>query len=209
MMAYEIGRYYRIPHVRARWPGASRRKAWWIPVLGPLHEDREIIGFMDVHWHVDYRFLPTAVRKRLRDLKVHPAWDVFDTPVTKVVPVGWSEHHGRKVGYLPEGQPPETYMRDRRVKCKADYPADPFAEVASWFADLEAAYADRSLKAGLICPHRGADLSTFTPDEEGCVTCPLHGLRWHIETGKLVRRAKPADERREGLKAARHEEWKD
>ena len=63
-----------------------------------------------------------------------------------------------------------------------------FKNIPSWFADLEDHYSDKQLKENRICPHRGADLSTFTPDADGCITCPLHGLKWHVETGKLVRR---------------------
>ena len=82
--------------------------------------------------------------------------------------------------------PLETYYMARRVMCKAQYPVLPYEGGLWWQHALEAAYADTRLKAGLICPHRGADLSTFQPDKNGCVTCPLHGLQWNVETGELV-----------------------
>lgn len=45
----------------------------------------------------------------------------------------------------------------------------------------------KTLKPGLICPHRGADLSHCPPDEHGVVECPMHGVKWNIHTGQMVR----------------------
>ncbi|WP_369073969.1 Rieske (2Fe-2S) protein [Hymenobacter sediminis] len=36
----------------------------------------------------------------------------------------------------------------------------------------------------MVCPHKGARLSSCKV-ENGCVTCPLHGLRWDTTTGSL------------------------
>ena len=68
----------------------------------------------------------------------------------------------------------------------ADYP--PYAVCSSdGNANSKREYCGCTrLKAGLICPHKGADLSTFEPDERDCVTCPLHGLTWNVRTGELV-----------------------
>lgn len=49
---FEIGRYYEVPTVY----GCLGGKFDSYPVLGPAHEDREIIGFKWVHYHFDYRF---------------------------------------------------------------------------------------------------------------------------------------------------------
>jgi hypothetical protein len=37
----------------------------------------------------------------------------------------------------------------------------------------------------LVCPHQNYPLDECTPDENGTVTCPLHGLKWNIHTKKL------------------------
>lgn len=36
------------------------------------------------------------------------------------------------------------------------------------------------------CPHRGFDLSNEVPDENGIITCPLHGLKFNAETKQLI-----------------------
>lgn len=73
----------------------------------------------------------------------------------------------------------------RRRKCQRPTPFYP-AEIVPWLPDLEAAYQDRRLGEDWICPHRGASLRG-QPVHEGVVVCPLHGLRWCVETGRLVR----------------------
>lgn len=51
---YEVGKVYRVPMVLCSF--LSERQSWW-PILGPYHEDNEIIHFPDWHVHYDYRFL--------------------------------------------------------------------------------------------------------------------------------------------------------
>lgn len=50
---YEIGKFYRVPTV---WGYNHGYTGNW-PVLGPKHEDREIIEFDDHHYHIDWRFV--------------------------------------------------------------------------------------------------------------------------------------------------------
>ena len=52
MPAYEIGKSYRVPTVRV-----VSRGRWPIPILLPLHDDLEIIGFPYDHWNGDPRFM--------------------------------------------------------------------------------------------------------------------------------------------------------
>ena len=196
-MTYEVGRYYDVPHIRCYWPdGGNVFNPQWIPVLGPLHTDREIIGFLPQHWHVDFRFLRKAIRQKFGAMTYDsPGDSVFALPISRVVPEGLDT-------WDPEGNGDQTerslfvddlakydvkrdsYFRLKRSLCKVDYPEYPHP--MPWQTALEDAYAGTSLKDGLICPHKGADLSTFTPDSEDCVTCPLHGLRWNVVTGKLA-----------------------
>ena len=37
------------------------------------------------------------------------------------------------------------------------------------------------------CPHRGFDLTNEIPDENGVITCPLHGLKFKASTKDLIR----------------------
>ena len=36
------------------------------------------------------------------------------------------------------------------------------------------------------CRHVGADLSKGSIDEEGCLTCPWHGAKYDVQTGRMV-----------------------
>jgi hypothetical protein len=47
-----IGRFYSVPTVQAVFNG--RIDDW--PVIGPAHEDAEVIGFAPIHYHFDFRF---------------------------------------------------------------------------------------------------------------------------------------------------------
>jgi nitrite reductase/ring-hydroxylating ferredoxin subunit len=37
------------------------------------------------------------------------------------------------------------------------------------------------------CRHLMADLADGTIDEEGCLTCPWHGAKYDVHTGRMVR----------------------
>jgi hypothetical protein len=71
----------------------------------------------------------------------------------------------------------------RLRKCKRAMPEYP--RHMPWRISLAHAYAKEKLRNG-ICPHKGTDLTTC-PVVDGIVTCPGHGLRWNVTTGKLVR----------------------
>jgi hypothetical protein len=48
----EIGKFYLVPTVYG--PLGFRMDYW--PVLGPMHDDKEVIGFPLSHYHYDFRF---------------------------------------------------------------------------------------------------------------------------------------------------------
>ena len=50
----KIGTKWPVLCVKGEWNGY--KNIWW-PVIGPLHEDHEIIGFNDYHFHLDLRFI--------------------------------------------------------------------------------------------------------------------------------------------------------
>lgn len=55
-----IGRFYSVPSINAL--------VWNLgmtPIIGPLHEDKEHIGFDDLHWHIDWRFVSAWQLSRL------------------------------------------------------------------------------------------------------------------------------------------------
>ena len=171
------------PCVRAIWPwGYRNNKPSWIPVLGPQHSDLEIIRFKEQHLHVDFRFL----QKRQRGGNLGPGVALeFASVITTVTPEVGEGITGVKLEDLPNPRyPTESWWRVMRRRFQEPYPPYPSGRVP-WTEELHRAFREERLKPGLICPHRGASLEGMETDPEGCVTCPLHGLRWHLETGEL------------------------
>lgn len=168
--------------------GVMRMK--YVPLLGPIHEDKEVIGFRDYHYHVDWRF---------------------------VTPRGYSlilRHKEREVRYAQECRGPianysaedlllaiavvggQNMVIDRPTRYR---PMVMFREAAvfpsqvSWIFDLERKFATARLRSGLICPHRGISCAGVkTEGNVQTVVCPGHGLAWNRETGELVRRTREA-----------------
>lgn len=154
---YEIGRYYRVPVI---W---NQRWRQFVPVLGPLHEDRAIIGFPEEHWHIDWRFVTERFWLRHSLGRLTP----LATPISKRNTTG------------------DVTMR--RLKCKRAMPVFPARTAGGpipWLPALEDAYAGATLKCGRICPHQGLPLAGC-PVQDGVVVCPGHGLAWDVATGKL------------------------
>ena len=52
-MNYQVGKFYRVPCIRAAKPVQYGNE--WLPILGPWHEDTEHINFPHHHYHVDAR----------------------------------------------------------------------------------------------------------------------------------------------------------
>lgn len=155
-----IGRFYRVPTVRGRF--FSKITDW--PVLGPMHEDKEFINFPQMHYHFDFRFFNRV------------EWEFIVRMADPLTPFSYPLI--ARPDYLELG--PVTYRRRRYQRVMPGIPK------AKWLRRLEAAYANQVLKPGLVCPHRGASLRGLPVDAEGCVVCPLHGLKWNVTTGKLV-----------------------
>lgn len=171
----EIGKFYQVPTVYGvlfyQW-------ADW-PVIGPMHEDKEIINFPAIHYHLDFRFFTQGQWGWVRR--------VFSVPQSGVL----HEQNGVKLG-------PVVF---RRRKCQREYPAFPLKDHQTWLFELRQKYK-KTVMTDWTCPHRGASLRGMPIDEAGCVTCPLHGLRWDLESGKLAVSA-AASGRRKRIEAGR------
>src|SRR5262245_46578027 len=64
-----VGAYYLV-NVVSTIPDSRSWQGFSVPVLGPLHEDAQTIGFPWAHYHVDWRFVPqTRVDLMERTLK--------------------------------------------------------------------------------------------------------------------------------------------
>ena len=170
------------------------------PVLGPKHSDDPIIGFKPRHQHVDYRFLSREQRAKLDRMKNKSDCHViYETPISLVSPdVAELPEHEFLEHAMPKGLkfmpldalphpevPEESYSRLIPKKKIRDFP--PYPAGGMWWAkELERAYSAARLGQDLVCPHQGASLYRVTPDPGGNVTCPLHGLRWNLDTGRLA-----------------------
>lgn len=164
---YEVGKFYMVPTVQAKF--AYRYDIW--PIIGPRHEDAEHIKFDQHHYHFDFRFMSKAqfaYAQQQSGCKWRGEGAIFAF-VLMAEPGGLN--------------PDPLATVYRRRQCRRAMPEFP-SHVAPWLPRLSAAYADKTLVDGHICPHRGASLQGLPVDAEGCVVCPLHGLRWHIATGR-------------------------
>ena len=175
-MTYEVGKFYKVPCVYGQLGSDELR--WW-PIMGAVHEDKEIINFPLRHLHIDWRF----VGKRL--LYGGTVRHSYAFPL----------QIGRGLNDLGFCEP---VLRSR--KCLRQHPDPaPFAG-AKWMPKLEAAHAGCRLAKGMVCPHRGYDLSNEPIAPDGVVTCPMHGLRWNVETGFLAPRSISCTTEGNGLK---------
>ena len=167
---YVIGRRYPVTEVRSRWNGLVR----WFPVAGALHEDAEIIGFTHFHYHVDWRFVSSRLYARMHALCLHRQVDLFEAASVL------STNHD---GVFFATNPRNYETRVRRLVCKRERQAYPH-HAADWLDPLKQRYAAACLTRG-VCPHRGYDLRNEAV-VDGVVTCPLHGLRWDVASGRPV-----------------------
>lgn len=158
-----IGRYYRVPCV---WTDISALNCTkrWLPIIGPRHEDAEILRFEHLHWHFDFRFFTEHLYRAIR--KKHENFLLL----VQVASEKNSVREFRCVRRMP------TYPTV--VENKNPYP---------FISSLENAYSSATLKSCKICPHRGLPLGGM-PVKDGVVVCPGHGLAFSATTGKLVRR---------------------
>jgi hypothetical protein len=169
--AYEVGKIYLVPTVRYSWHG--RMSDW--PVFGPLHSDAEFFDFPWKHYHVDIRFLSDA-ELRIIGRKFAPEPDALFYGIARA--------YGAPLASRDKAEHPQPGVRRR--KCHRQWDYYPHGDKAAVIA-LRAAFSDKQLiqKDGdLLCPHRGVSLATIPPDENGVITCPLHGLKWCAKSGE-------------------------
>lgn len=158
-----MGKSYWVPCVFAeKW---YDQKNVWIPVLGPLHEDAEIIKFPEEHWHIDWRFVSQRLWKKVRV----PAGTVISAKFTTLKVEMKRRKCLREEPYYPA-------LGSRRCSGSGR---------PTWGEELEQKHAAARVKC-LRCPHRNLPLDPASVDVNGLVQCRGHGLRWHLRTGKLA-----------------------
>lgn len=190
-----VGQWYLVPCVLYWW---SDLKAWW-PVIGPKHDDVEHLAFEQVHYHLDRRFLPERMFRGTKPY-VTPSgerrfWRSADTQLA-ARPLGEYGPGTRHNADSATGGPlPAPVLRKRRcIVADVGFPALADEGVYGTFDRFHAAYegkrCGRDADGHLICPHKGARLSSLAADRNGVVTCPLHGLAVNVRTGVVVKRAR-------------------
>ena len=186
-MIYELGKTYEVPCLWLNWPhtrwsfGLLKTKykpSWW-PILGTWHIDREL-GNAPHHYHFDVRFLTDdqmgIIAKQLKQ-SIGSSDDA--DPIQEAV-----FYYVATDGHLMDDQEEPQMVS---MECKRLW--NPYVPGIPWLEKLEEMEFELKLKND-VCPHRGTDLSTYVADGDGCTICPLHGLKWHRESGKLVRQSK-------------------
>ncbi len=146
----EIGKKYLVPCIRYGYGSFGRG---WVPILGPEHDDYEIIGIKGKHYHVDTRFL-TASQLRENDWRA-------PTVVCKT-----DDHDAYKLAVKPRVC----------IRNAIDFPA---IYQDRWPKELKEAFKDHKLKDCFVCPHKGFHLKPVE-DSEGFAICPGHGLVWNL-----------------------------
>lgn len=160
-----VGRYYMVPVIR-NYPYFGKVGTW--PVLGPLHSDKEHFNFPWPHYHIDIRFLTAREaafidrmgsiygRSLIGEVQAKPLYSHGEPPHKGRPALARRKCTREAALYVYGAQAPVKALR-------ADYP-DPAPAIAR-------------PDGRLLCPHRKVDLSSFAPDANGVVVCPLHGLR--------------------------------
>ena len=188
---WRIGHRYRVPVVRGHWHGMLRAHVW--PVIGPVHDDADHLDFPQRHWHLDGRFLSDW---NWQTVGYHAA-RVLSGPRIQVtgnfagLPMGWKGCAAIVLLQHPAGDhrmdsvplPPRRLPLRRQPPPELHRYYDRFT-FQGRFTALQHAYRNHRLR-GPVCPHRGANLTGQPLDPDGCITCPLHGLRWHVRSGAL------------------------
>ena len=148
---YEVGKFYDVLCVYAKWPNMDARPRWW-PVLGPQHEDSDFINAGYQHYHVDFRFLNDASRELLRGPQGPSR--AFSVVVTSVNIVAESAGLPTRDSSAERMLEDDSWFQVRRVKCKAQWPAYP-SRFAWWLSELEAAYMGERLREWALLPAQG------------------------------------------------------
>jgi hypothetical protein len=127
------------------------------PIINHLHHDKEH-GQDYYHYHIDFRFI--ALKKPKSNMHVHPI----------LGPMG--HIYAPSIRYdLKDDVSKDYKIEYHAFKCLR---TKQHGIAGTVYTDkLSEPYVKNNK-----CPHKGYDLSQETPDKDGIITCPLHGLRF-------------------------------
>ena len=160
-----VGKMYKVPCIRQVYcdhPQPSQ-EADWIPVIGPIHDDKEIIGYSPLHLHRDNRF----VKKTPFSYESSDALSRLGRVERVTESVSWRF----------------------RIECAIKHRkcirlADVWTPV-KFTRPLEEAYRRCRIGPDGLCPHRGIPLAVGARLPDGSTVCAGHGLRWSAK-GELL-----------------------
>ncbi len=167
-----VGRYYMVPVV---WADDYCGVHGYLPVIGPAHTDNDHFNFPHRHYHVDARFLKTGESKKIASYMFRGTDVHF---VVGAVPLSNYQRGG-----IPRGLP--KLAKRRCTSNESPYRHEDKQAVKAMRAHYGEPDAITLGDGRKLCPHRKADLTQFSPDADGFVTCPLHGLRVRCLTSSL------------------------
>ena len=161
----EVGKLYKVPCIR-RVRANGDDDVEWIPVIGPVHDDKEAIGFPHLHVHHDTRF---------SDLNLN----LFMGSLARL---GRVERLDKEVLQADRWFKADLRFSMRRRRCKRQ--TDCWRPVHFTEA-LEEQHRHCRIGADGLCPHRGIPLALGHKLADGSTVCAGHGLRW-IADGEHV-----------------------
>lgn len=167
-----VGRRYLVPCCTAL--SMKTRRRYLVPVNGPIHTDPELGHPATVpHFHVDWRFISNRT-----------AFDMYRIDIDCVG--RWNDCYSQALFNMAEigvGNNEPLFVGERMMVCKRIPPPVTRHRLVS---KLEKMCKGRQLNLDtMLCPHKGVPLASLPVEADGCVTCPGHGLRWDVRTGKL------------------------
>jgi Rieske [2Fe-2S] domain len=168
----------------------------WMPIIGDLHEDSNIIDFNYWHYHIDFRFVPKDSFGLLTQHTLHPEKTGFHFSKVMIVK---GENLNPKTNQSERDQVCHSasgLIEYRKLKCKrvmGEFPAmypNLFKEPIEvrFMRKLQNAYKGCKLKKDHYCPHKRFNLSSIPANENGIIVCPGHGLAFDKETRKQIDR---------------------
>jgi nitrite reductase/ring-hydroxylating ferredoxin subunit len=168
-----VGRWYLVPTVR--WGYMNDVARDW-PVFLPKHEDARFFEFKDVHYHPDPRFISKALDALVWGIDApDQLGNLQRAPLARKLHGPWSK--------IEPGEP--VWRRRLCQTTDVSYQFGHYAAVAA-LRDHFAGQRCKSNRHGWVCPHQHWPMGSLAPDENGVLTCPLHGLRVRAADGLVL-----------------------
>jgi hypothetical protein len=152
----KVGNAYLVPCIVKE----EHERIYITPVINHPHTDREN-GQAHIHYHVDYRFVK------------HRSDKAFPTVIN---------NHSRH--YFVDDIRPSEEMHGKLEYFLLPVINEAFTGITPVEFISKSKLKHKCIHKGK-CPHRGYDLSQVAPID-GKITCPLHGLEFDADTGKVL-----------------------